>query len=50
MNSKSKIVEKLEDDDILGDLMSELKNEKNTPKSVETKRINKFAVASKPSV
>ena len=47
MASKSKAAEKLDDDNILGDLMSELKNDKSTPKRIEPRIKNKFAVAAK---
>ena len=42
MASKKKAEEKIKDDDILGDLMSELKNESDTPKRKNTPRDNKF--------
>ncbi|OXU28104.1 hypothetical protein TSAR_015372 [Trichomalopsis sarcophagae] len=42
MANKKKVEEKIEDDDILGDLMSELKNDSDTPKRKETPRGNKF--------
>lgn len=43
MASKAKAADKVDDDNILGDLMSELKNEDNTPKRL-VKPKNKFAV------
>ncbi|XP_043480820.1 DNA polymerase alpha catalytic subunit isoform X1 [Leptopilina heterotoma] len=43
MASKAKVAEKINDDNILGDLMSELKSEDNTPNR-SVKRKNKFAV------
>lgn len=47
MASKTKAAEKLDDDNILGDLMSELKNDESTPKRVEPRIKNKFAVVPK---
>ncbi|XP_033219997.1 DNA polymerase alpha catalytic subunit [Belonocnema kinseyi] len=47
MASKVKTAEKLDDDNILGDLMSELKNDESSPKRVEPRIKNKFAVVPK---
>lgn len=43
MASKKKAEEKITDDDILGDLMSELKENYKEEKKKNTPRVNKFA-------
>ncbi|XP_011505270.1 PREDICTED: DNA polymerase alpha catalytic subunit [Ceratosolen solmsi marchali] len=50
MSSKKKAEEKICDDDILGDLMSELKKDTNTIKTKDKPRTNKFLSSNKPSV
>jgi hypothetical protein len=50
MNSKKKAEEKIGDDDILGDLMSELKKDTDTVKSKDKPRSNKFLSSNKTSV
>lgn len=44
MANKKKAEEKITDDDILGDLMSELKENSKEEKKKNTPRINKFSV------
>ncbi|XP_012281139.1 DNA polymerase alpha catalytic subunit [Orussus abietinus] len=50
MSTKQKTAEKLDDDNILGDLMSELQNEKSTPKRKQVQSRNKFAITPKAAV
>ena len=45
--SKKKAEEKFNDDDILGDIMSELNKDESTPKRKETQVRNKFAITPK---